>query len=486
MLPPNASDAISKYFKLVHCCFPILDRGDMRKKCYELARTKVVVDAADSGLAKLAAALGLVALDANIIPQAQQAADATYLYRISRLCIPFADGVYSIPGHVQALLISVLADVSSSRWSQAWSNIGLASRVVLDTIGGKQSLDRYETAAFQACFILDTVIAFRLGRRPQMNRSDLPALLIEDGHEEWEPLASESTSMSSAEPGFVISTFNRQTELFAIVNDCLHGRSCAALIEEAGHISQNYRFDVTGDSHLMPHQLALQCIHFAVEAHLQNKQSASNASGLPGFSRASGILARIESPLSGILATVVLDAVRENMPSMHGGPNKRYRTVSQGDDLHLWPADPFTPSAFHSSAAEPSGQAHGQFFPPHEQTLSSARHPDLVNLAPRDSFAYNSSAPVTSPSFQGDEIDALFREMAQLDTTEWAHGRAQGLGFADEMTLEAFCSDPERVFTGGRGFQQQPMLTSQPSFDYLSHSQQSSSGLNLDNYDIPS
>lgn len=58
------------------------------------------------------------------------------------------------------------------------------------------------------------------------------------------------------------------------------------------------------------------------------------------------------------------------------------------------------------------------------------------------------SGTATSPSFNGDEIDALFHEMAQLDTTQWSTGRTQGLkdfGFADDSTFEAFCNDPDRL-----------------------------------------
>ncbi|EXJ88994.1 hypothetical protein A1O3_02058 [Capronia epimyces CBS 606.96] len=54
----------------------------------------------------------------------------------------------------------------------------------------------------------------------------------------------------------------------------------------------------------------------------------------------------------------------------------------------------------------------------------------------------------TAPGFDGDEIDALFHEMAQLDTTQWTMDRTQGLrdfGFADDSTFEAFCNDPDRL-----------------------------------------
>ncbi|KAK6376481.1 hypothetical protein LTS17_007076 [Exophiala oligosperma] len=55
---------------------------------------------------------------------------------------------------------------------------------------------------------------------------------------------------------------------------------------------------------------------------------------------------------------------------------------------------------------------------------------------------------MTSPSFDGDEIDALFHEMAQLDANEWSMDRTQNFkdfGFADASTFEAFCNDPDRL-----------------------------------------
>lgn len=54
----------------------------------------------------------------------------------------------------------------------------------------------------------------------------------------------------------------------------------------------------------------------------------------------------------------------------------------------------------------------------------------------------------TSPSFNGDDIDALFHEMARLDTDQWMIDRSKGLeefGFKDDSTFEAFCNDPSRL-----------------------------------------
>lgn len=47
-----------------------------------------------------------------------------------------------------------------------------------------------------------------------------------------------------------------------------------------------------------------------------------------------------------------------------------------------------------------------------------------------------------------DDVDAIFRDLAYLDTTDWTNDREQGLrdfGFADENTFQAFCNDPERL-----------------------------------------
>jgi hypothetical protein len=53
-----------------------------------------------------------------------------------------------------------------------------------------------------------------------------------------------------------------------------------------------------------------------------------------------------------------------------------------------------------------------------------------------------------SPSFQGDDVDMIFHNLAYLDTTDWTNNRERGLqdfGFADESTFQDFCNDPERM-----------------------------------------
>jgi hypothetical protein len=45
-------------------------------------------------------------------------------------------------------------------------------------------------------------------------------------------------------------------------------------------------------------------------------------------------------------------------------------------------------------------------------------------------------------------LDAIFKDLAYLDTTEWANNREAGLkdfGFIDDSTFQAFCHDPDRL-----------------------------------------
>jgi hypothetical protein len=55
--------------------------------------------------------------------------------------------------------------------------------------------------------------------------------------------------------------------------------------------------------------------------------------------------------------------------------------------------------------------------------------------------------PDESPSSSND-LDSIFKELAYLDTYEWANSREEGLrefGFIDDNTFQAFCHDPDRL-----------------------------------------
>jgi hypothetical protein len=128
---------------------------------------------------------------------------------------------------------------------------------------------------------------------------------------------------------------------------------------------------------------------------------------------------------------------------------------TQHGSLNLWPADPFS-----TQIAAPPRQT-AQSVMQQEDNMSINNYPGIdldgtsidVMSGVSDHGQPNANI-ATSPSFQGDEIDALFREMAQLDATEWSSGRTQGLrdlAFPDDLTFEAFCNDPDRLYSGRSG-----------------------------------
>lgn len=100
--------------------------------------------------------------------------------------------------------------------------------------------------------------------------------------------------------------------------------------------------------------------------------------------------------------------------------------------------------------------------------LSHGTRTNSVNQNPWS--ASGSGFPAQSPSFQGDEVDAIFHEMAHLDNNEWTNERMIGLrdfGFNDELAFMEFCNDPERL---AMPFESNvPLSSSRQSWTFAAH-----------------
>ena len=86
--------------------------------------------------------------------------------------------------------------------------------------------------------------------------------------------------------------------------------------------------------------------------------------------------------------------------------------------------------------------------------MSGLDQPMLNSSIEQPSMPAGLSMPVSdpSPSFQGDDVDVIFHNLAHLDTTDWTNDRQRGLqefGFTDESTFQDFCNDPERMAPEG-------------------------------------
>lgn len=568
-LPPSASVLLDHYFTFTHCWFPILDRPYILKKFYEYTRAQRPVQPETADLAYLWAICAYSQQQTMRFKQASNTMSGpsvTEMRAIARTLIPSESGPFSL-GHVQALLLLVLLDMGLGEWTSAWFLVGFAVRALLDAIdkninagrsgfpgclysaadmqkGGSSNRSKFDSfgvqqkkwmAALQGCFVLDTIVSLRLQRPSHLRRVhlDRSQLLDEDGLEEWEPWNASGRGVpESREPAFVISCFNRLTELCMIVSESIgagisqtgvQSSSDREIVLGLHSLAEKYPFQVTKMERRPPHQMLLQACHLTllttasqtvayqiqenpVWKFLENLELFEHSWNLPNN-------CGIPSLLSGLCHTVnlILDDSSVHLDNQALFSN-RYNQVQRRLAV-VWPdfkpsghlgmgafsrrdapGVPAEGSELPINAVLPFPSAEANFWPTQHDRIkaanmgSSTRAPPVFqyqNLPPyvdsveqpsqddRASVEYgamsidmpkqghpasfgtdsvmkrsNLVGSASSPSFDGDEIDALFHEMAQLDTTEWTMDRTQGLkdfGFADDTTFEAFCNDPERL-----------------------------------------
>ncbi|PQE24323.1 C6 transcription factor protein [Rutstroemia sp. NJR-2017a BVV2] len=246
-LPSEAWHLLDVYFSYTHCWLPIVEKGDLLRISYHYAQVRNDEMAGHSGNhALLWAAIAYAKFQhraINNIPHAQGPVSqavwtAERMYTHARALIPNEEEAFDL-GHVQALLILTLANLGLGHFNRAWILIGTAVRVAIelgldtpfpdDTTSTKQNSRNKHV--FLGCFVLDTIVAARLKRRPHLRTNDLDCVgtLIEDGLEEWDPwtdclLVRRSTTGNPRVPASILSTFNRLIQVLQILNDA----SCAS------------------------------------------------------------------------------------------------------------------------------------------------------------------------------------------------------------------------------------------------------------------
>lgn len=553
LLPSFAPSLLDQYFTYTHCWFPILDRPYVLKKFYERTRSRNPVQSGGGDLACLWAICAYSYQQTkHLVSQSQQSHSETVagMRAVARSLIPSESGPFAF-GHVQALLLLALLDIGLGEWTSAWMLIGYAVRAVLEikaahdkvpsmtissgigSMFGSHVNDetsqstpvthgRWQTV-FQGCFILDTMISYHLIRPPQLRADHLdlnPGRLVsEDGHEEWEPwIDAGRDTVLPREPAFVMSCFNRLTELCAIasrgVEAALYETTPTSLstqeaMSQLSALSERYPFDIRQLTQRPLHQMLLQTWHSAVKMSLTTPYSGDRrfaassslmylkrfdeAWNLPDRCGIPSILTSLlnpfldERPLWPSSAQVfsedtmnpMLSRLIEIWPGIKPEPTKgriftptmpltqpTQNSTSLSSVRPSFPPVPRSSLDAFTSSLKQSNFSTMENNPDYALSQREIRHPDIVpqDYEPMSLDSSNQNQMTfdptliaqkdivlglgTSPSFNGDEIDALFHEMAQLDTTQWTMGRTQGLrdfGFADDSTFEAFCNDPARL-----------------------------------------
>jgi len=251
-LPPHWSQLLDIYFTNTHCWFPISQKHDLLRPAYMLANSNQDQDdgPASGERAFLWAVFAYTSHQCNasgikfdtLRDTEQGYFSSQKLYSRALSLIPLEPPVYE-SGHVRALLILGLLNIGRASWTSAWLLVGRAVYIIMDLRIIQHKTQGYATDVFTSiddgqkraalgCFLLDTLISARLGRRPYLKRSDFRSIgLIQvDGNEEWEAWQSSTpfdghdlsqTLPFPKRPGRILSIFNMFLNLIALLNDLI-------------------------------------------------------------------------------------------------------------------------------------------------------------------------------------------------------------------------------------------------------------------------
>ncbi|KAI3233100.1 transcriptional regulator family: Fungal Specific TF [Penicillium roqueforti] len=239
-LPPQTSQLLDIYFAVTHSWFPVVTKHNILRASYLYANAPFSIATASPGSGDHAA---LWAIMSYTITQSRTnsragpagtVALAKEYYAVSRNLIPMEKERYE-PGHIQALLLLTLVNMGLEDWTAAWLLSGQAVRMAvamgIGYVSDSRRSDelRQGKAVFLGCFVVDSLLSFRLSRSPAMPPSDLTTvgLLEEDGLEEWNswvdvlpPTGAPQGSKNPPRRGplLALSCFNRLVELASVLN----------------------------------------------------------------------------------------------------------------------------------------------------------------------------------------------------------------------------------------------------------------------------
>jgi hypothetical protein len=307
-LPSEAWHLINVYSSYTHPWLPIIERQDLLRSTYQYLRKTSDFSITGPGSGDHAVLWAVIAYEKlqhraiNRIPQAQGPVaevvwTAEKMYDQARNLIPNEDGVFEL-GHVQALLVLALANIGNGRLSRAWLLVGQATRIAIDMGLGRQSDDILMALkspsrtkhVFLACFVLDTIIAARLGYRPHLRAEDaeLVGPVEEEGLDEWDPwqdCLQVCRASPASRPASILSTFNQFVKLMQILNEAIcepdtprRAITVKELLYKLSALGQGQpsplNFDTASrdgeqEMTLLPHHYNLQIAHHSILATMQ-------------------------------------------------------------------------------------------------------------------------------------------------------------------------------------------------------------------------
>ncbi|PVI05551.1 hypothetical protein DM02DRAFT_554302 [Periconia macrospinosa] len=250
-LPSEWSYLLDRFFTDTHAWFPIAPKHDVLRHAFCLANNDTGDQVCLISNGERAALFAMLAyssyrdtLSHRQLRVSEQVQHDPAAFQLSRNLQNEATSILARseqqveydPGHVQALLVLTILRIDQGDLLQAWITIGRAvyAAALLNIIPaqtGNARPDDKHKRLFLGVFVLETMLAYNLGHRPYLRRSDLAKVgpLPVDSIEEWEawrplnPSFNPPTRKTTHIPGRSLSTFNSFLELVTILNDQAHG-----------------------------------------------------------------------------------------------------------------------------------------------------------------------------------------------------------------------------------------------------------------------
>jgi hypothetical protein len=236
--PPGTLQLLEIYFAVVHPWFPIVIKNNVLRDFCLLSRNATPILAASPGSSDHAIVWAILSYTVNHSLASPPGDDAALLslakeyHAVSRNLIPSEKERCDL-GHVQALLLLTLVSIGLEDWTGARLLRDQAARMAIgmdlgtppSTPGIKeQGLER---TVFLACFVIDSLLSFRLSHIPSMLPFDLAAVCpSEDGLNVSSSCVGSTSSRATARSGnplyrkspLALCCFRQLVELALVLN----------------------------------------------------------------------------------------------------------------------------------------------------------------------------------------------------------------------------------------------------------------------------
>lgn len=507
-LPSNSKDLLDLFFTHVHPWFPVLNQPAVLKLFYGQLRGMPDTSIPNGGRALLWSIFAYaVAIDTGSTEDTETLSRKYSETSSRHMPTPYteAEDTYDFDDmHAQALLILALLRLGKGQWLGSWMCTARSVRILI----ARQS--QTAKGVLQGCFILETLLNVHFDNsRALFPLTLLTDMIDEDGHDEWGTWARHHHAGKN-EPSFALSIFNRLTKVFIVLNEALVDPPAAkspvyiqSKLEAIHRLAQEHfeagirsptlespphhiyfqiallfaqlrlvtsiprearthfdlvslatnvisLFEICEKSHIgltrVP-PLFADVLNLTVEVASQIRDSFASSTAFPSYEDAIATISRFRSELTATWSSYRSTTHREDAEtSLLAQSQMGSLEAVQTTDYNLEPrlSQPLNPVSNLPYQWAPQQQMPSLASPVYPRNSFSRTDWSVLPQAHQFGTAY----PVTSPSFQGDEVDAIFHEMAHLDTNEWMNERATGLkdfGFNDESAFMDFCNDPERL-----------------------------------------